>query len=112
MKMQSIDLSISQILGKTSAILHSDGLILFERLQSLDKNEITISFKDITHCTTAFLNASIGKFITDNKGGQTLIRFTDVTEDVLNKIELVQDNARNEKKRVSLDNSSRGFLHA
>ena len=110
--METIDLFISETLGKTSAILHSDGLFVYEKLQGIAKDRITLSFKGISHCTTAFLNASIGKFIIENKGKDKFINFTDVSEDIQNKIELVQDNARNEKKRNSLDTSARGFLYA
>jgi len=108
------DLTITEILGKSSAILHSDGLIIYERLQSIKKDEIVLSFKNITHCTTAFLNASIGKYIIDNKlqSQSQILKFEDTTEDVLSKIELVLDNARNEKKRTIIDNSARGFLYA
>ncbi len=106
------DLTITEILGKSSAILHSDGLIIYERLQSIKKSEIVLSFKNITHCTTAFLNASIGKYIIDNKLQSQLLKFEDTTEDVQSKIELVLDNARNEKKRTIIDNSARGFLYA
>lgn len=106
------DLTITEILGKSSAILHSDGLIIYKRLQSIKKSEIVLSFKNITHCTTAFLNASIGKYIIDNKLQSQLLKFEDTTEDVQSKIELVLDNARNEKKRTIIDNSARGFLYA
>lgn len=106
------DLIITEILGKPSAILHSDGLIVYERLQTIEKDEIVLSFKDVTHCTTAFLNASIGKYIIDNKLQTRVLKFEDATEDIQTKIELVLDNARNEKKRTIIDNSARGFLYA
>lgn len=110
--METIDLFISKTLGKTSAILHSDGLVVYEKLQGITKDRITISFSGISHCTTAFLNSSIGKFIIENKGKDKLIYFADLSEDIQNKIELVQDNARNEKKRHSLDTSARDYLYA
>lgn len=103
---------ISEILGKPSAILHSDGLTIFQKLQEIEGPNIILSFRGVTHCTTAFLNASIGKFIIENKGKEKLVRFEDVSEDFKNKIELVQDNARNEKKRNSLDGSSRSYFYA
>lgn len=106
------DLIITEILGKPSAILHSDGLVVYEQLLSIKKAEIVLSFKNITHCTTAFLNASIGKYIIDNKLQSQVLKFEDATEDIQSKIELVLDNARNEKKRTIIDNSARGFLYA
>lgn len=102
---------IADILGKSSAILHSDGLVVFEKIKQAKDEDISISFKGIEYCTTAFLNASVGKYIVDTKGAKT-INYIDVSEDIQNKITLVEENVRNEKKRNSLDDSSRGFLFA
>lgn len=109
--MENIDLKIAEILGKGSAILHSDGLLVFAKLQSIDKSQITISFEKITHCTTAFLNACIGKFVIENKTNKSL-EFVDASEDIRNKIKLVLDNVQNEKKRSSLNDSARRFFYA
>jgi hypothetical protein len=104
-------LTISEIIGKTSAVLHSDGLKTYELLK-ISGERITLSFKDITHCTTAFLNASLGKFIIENKGNNIFVEFSDLNTDIQNKIDLVLENARNEKKMNSLDASARGYLYA
>ncbi|WP_254086318.1 hypothetical protein [Dawidia cretensis] len=52
-EMNKMTIVVTHILGKSSAILHADGLTLFEAIRSSDSNA-TISFADITHCTTAF----------------------------------------------------------
>jgi hypothetical protein len=104
-------LTISEIIGKTSAVLHSDGLKTYELLKTSGER-ITLSFKDITHCTTAFLNSSMGKFIIENKGNNVIIEFSDLNADIQNKIDLVLENARNEKKMTSLDSSARGYFYA
>lgn len=105
-------LFISEIIGKTSAVLHSDGLITYEVLKN-SGDKILVSFKNISHCTTAFLNASIGKFIIENKGNSNIIvEFSDLNDDIKDKIDLVLENARDEKKRTSLDSSARGYLYA
>jgi len=107
-----MELNIAKEIGKTSAILHSDGLALYNKLEAASGSSITLSFKDIVHCTTAFLNASIGKYITIYKDQEKNLHFIDVTDDIKNKINLVLENARDEKKRSSLDESSRQILHA
>jgi len=106
-------LSITSIIGKNSAILHSDGLILFDKIKDL-KDPFVISFQGIEHCTTAFLNASIGKFLAENPDRAKLIDFDGlVGNDYLeSKLKLVVENAGVEKKRNSLDNSARGFFYA
>ena len=104
-------LKISKIIGKTSAVLHSDGLKTYELLRTSGER-ITLSFKDITHCTTAFLNASLGKFIIEIKGKNIVVEFSNLNTDIRNKIDLVLENARNEKKMTSLDSSARGYFYA
>ncbi|MBS1556279.1 MAG: DUF4325 domain-containing protein [Bacteroidetes bacterium] len=103
-------ISVSEVIGKSSAVLHSDGLILYEVLKR-SGSRITLSFNEIVHCTTAFLNASIGKFIIEAKGTNVVLDFQDISEDVKNKIDLVLENARDEKKRANLDASARGYLY-
>lgn len=57
---------IADLLGKSNAILHSEGLKVAEKLSTEFKGEpIAISFRDLGHVTTAFLHASIGNFLQD-----------------------------------------------
>ncbi len=105
-----MEISVSKIIGKSSAILHTDGLALFEKLASVSKEPIAISFKDIAHCTTAFLNASIGKFVILQNGNVKRLNFVEVSEEIKQKIDLVIDNAIDEKKRISLSRSAEAIL--
>jgi hypothetical protein len=105
--------SISSIIGKNSAILHSDGLMLFEKIKDVNEPFI-VSFEGIEHCTTAFLNASIGKLLAEDPKKSAILGFEGLSgNDYLeSKVKLVLENAGTEKKRISLDNSARGFLFA
>jgi hypothetical protein len=106
-------LNVAEIIGKPSAILHSDGLLLYENMKHRAKDNFTISFKGISHCTTAFLNASIGKFLIENPDKETLINFDLANEPhIEQKLDLVLENARNEKKRAQMDESSRKIFYA
>lgn len=104
------ELTVTEIIGKSSAILHSDGLILFEKLKEANNLNIVLSFEGIQHCTTAFLNASIGNYVIESPDKGEFLHFEATNEDLENKINLVLDNARDQKKRDSLANSSREFL--
>ena len=105
-------LLVTEIINKSSAILHSDGLILFQKLIAAGTPDITLSFKGIEHCTTAFLNASIGNYVIGSSDKGAMLKFEGTTEDLINKIDLVLENARDQKKRDSYSRSTRGFLHA
>lgn len=56
---------ISKVINKPSAVLHTDGLLLFNAMVEAFSIEgkVVLSFRNLNHCTTAFLNASIGKFL-------------------------------------------------
>ncbi len=108
-------INISKEIGKSSAVLHSDGLLVYEKMKALqtkEKSELLISFDGITHCTTSFLNASIGKFLIENPSTQ--LKFDGIAKEtsLMEKIGLVMENALNAKKRNSLDDSTRNLFHA
>jgi hypothetical protein len=106
-------ISVSDIIGKNSAILHSDGLKLYEVIKSnIGKGIIDLSFKGIVHCTTAFLNASIGKLLVENPNFLSYIKCRDIADDFISeKIKLVISNAIDEKRRKALEDSARGYFH-
>jgi hypothetical protein len=106
-------LIISEILGKTNAILHSDGSKVYNEIIGLisESKKIDISFSGITHCTTSFLNASIGKVWMNNPDqNHDIFRFFDASPSLLEKIDLVRDNALNRKKKENRDSAAREFL--
>lgn len=104
-----MDINVFQTIGKSSAILHTDGLALFDRLETAD-GPIIISFKGIMHCTTAFLNASIGKFVMLSPEARTKLKFIDTTSEIKHKIDVVIENAIDEKKRASLRASAKAAI--
>lgn len=69
-------LKIADILGKSSAILHTDGLKIYQDLLLLYKanGPLVVSFEGVDHWATAFLNASIGKFVMNLPDAQHIVR--------------------------------------
>lgn len=61
---------VRDVVGSDSPILPTEGEKLYDVLnQSFDgKSPVEVSFRGITHCTSAFLNYSIGLFLTQNGG--------------------------------------------
>lgn len=55
--------NISDVLNSKDAILHSEGLKVFDLIdKAISKKEpVTLSFTGLRNCSSAFLNASIGK---------------------------------------------------
>ena len=112
-------IKIVEIIGKPSAILHSDGLKLYDGIVNEFKShgKIELSFEGITHCTTAFLNASLGKFlinIPDVESVAKKIKFSGIEDDSLikDKLKLVTENSLNSKARESFDQSIREVFYA
>jgi len=111
-------IKITEVLGKNSAVLHSDGLKLYDAMVEEYKasNQITLSFSNITHCTTAFLNASIGKFLSNYPNPLQVkkdLLISDLpTDSLINvKINRVIENVLDEKKRTTYDASIRTYFH-
>lgn len=105
-------LSVSEIIGKNSAILHSDGLKLYQILkENVEKRKMRLSFKGILYCTTAFLNASVGKLLVEHPGLTNSLDYNDVNDNAINeKIRLVIENVEDAKRRDTLDSSSRNIF--
>ena len=106
---------IREIVGKPNAILHSDGLKLYsfliEELNKEPKKKIAVSFKGLVHCTTSFLNASIGKLILNHPSLFDKLVFVDTENGMLDeKIQLVINNARTVKSRQNHDESVREYF--
>jgi hypothetical protein len=112
----TMPLNVSELIGKSSAVLHSDGLKLYEAIKEIAAtNEVTITFEGISHCTTAFLNASIGKFVVEDPNKIQYLKFENLGDPkslIKEKIDLVLENARDQKKRALMDKGSRSFFYA
>jgi hypothetical protein len=105
---------IADIIGKTSAILHADGLKVYNYLveEILRAPKIVVSFAGLEHCTTSFLNASIGKLLMNRPDSVEKISCVDTDEMLRAKIEKVRSNALNESLRQAHDESVREYFEA
>lgn len=116
--MMKNQLIISEIINKKSAVLHSDGLKLFEAIfTSYNESEkLEILFNGLEYCTSAFLNASIGKFLLETNNPEIAakkIEFPDLKDELIRKkIEEVYALALDEKKRVANDQYLREEIYA
>lgn len=96
---KKMELVVINIIGKPMAILHSDGLLLFESIKKAGNSPINLSFKGIEHCTTAFLNASIGNYIIYSK--DPALTFTNTNPIIDKRIQIVLDNAGNNRAQLT-----------
>lgn len=106
---------VKEIVGKPNAILHSDGLKLYnyliEELNQDSKNQVVVSFEGLVHCTTSFLNASIGKLVLNNPSFLEKLQFIGTESGMIQqKIQLVIENAKSEKSRKAHDESVREYI--
>ncbi len=104
-------LHIFEIIDKNVAILHSDGIKVFEEIEKALKNNsiLNVSFKNIEVCTTAFLNSSIGKIFLLNEEYKKKIKLVEFENKELieDKIQIVLKNIENKKSLESYENSIR-----
>ena len=105
-------ISIVQIIGKNIAILHSDGLKVYDAIiqELVEKNSASVSFDSINYCTTAFLNASLGKVWMNAPEFAKSIEILFASPELINKASLVRENALNKEKRERSEESLREFL--
>lgn len=102
-------LIISEVIDKTSAVLHSDGLKLYNSIVSVYKDgvKLEIAFNGLSYCTTAFLNASIGKFLLETDKPEMAmknINYSGISDELINeKIKQLYEFISNEKKRAIHD---------
>ncbi len=105
-------IKVKEILGKNIAILHSDGLKVFDVIieELVDNKKVTLDFTGISTCTTAFLNASIGKFLINSPESVRDLETTGTDESTLEKIEWVKQNALDQARREAREESLREYL--
>ena len=73
---QKMEISVLHTIQSDLAINQEDGIKLFEAIQSIEPNELTISFINISRISTAFLNESIGKYVQLHPTHVRSIKFT------------------------------------
>ena len=106
---------IVDVIGKKSGILHADGLKLYSTLiaELVNSSKIEVSFAGLEHCTTAFLNASIGKLIMNKPDVVHQLVYLETQKDILmEKIKNVTKNALNKGLRETHDDSVRHYFEA
>lgn len=105
-------INISEVINKQNAILHTDGNKLYDVIiESIPGSKgITLSFERISNCTTSFLNASLGKLWMNKPEFKNLFTFHDASPSIIEKIEMVKDNALNQKKRENWESAAREYL--
>jgi hypothetical protein len=108
-------IKIADIIGKKSAILHADGLKVYNYLveELLRTPKLVVSFAGLEHCTTSFLNASIGKLLVNSPDVAQKISYVESDDDMLlEKINKVTTNALNESLRQAHDEPVREYFEA
>lgn len=89
-------IQISEVIKTSNALSHADGLILYQYIvHNVKDKDYTISFDEIERISTAFLNASLGKLILNNKFKPTNIDYPSAKLLVKKKINNVVTNANN-----------------
>jgi len=105
-------LVVTDVIGKSSAILHNDGLKLYELINLYSKEgEVEISFENLEFCTTSFLNASIGKYMQERNSDAGIV-YLHAPKHIQEKLALVKENALNEKKRAIRNEVTREVFYA
>lgn len=100
-------IEVKEIIKSPIAAFHSDGLAVFAHLQNAYSNNkaVNLSFQGVEHCSTQFLNASIGKLYLQFEAAiiDSLLKYdTASIPHLAQKIEEVRENAINSKEYDSL----------
>jgi hypothetical protein len=105
-------INIQVILSKNIAILHSDGLKIYDAiLEELAQNDhFMITFEGISTSSTAFLNASIGKLLLNSPESLKKMKILNADKGVLEKIEWVKENALDQGRREAREEAMREYL--
>lgn len=105
-------IQLTEVLGKSIAILHSDGLKVYNAIMEefASSGFVKISFEGISTCTTAFLNASIGKLLINFPHSVERLEILKVEGPILEKIEWVKQNALDQARREAREESLREYL--
>lgn len=105
-------ISVKTIIGKSIAVLSSDGLKLYEVIvEELNQHKIiVVDFEGLDQVTSAFLNASLGKIWMNFPNHVEAIRFQGISPSLKQRIDLVKDNALNQEKSQIHDEAVRAYL--
>jgi len=93
-----VKLAVAKVVGHSLCVASSDGDKLYELIEKAleAKSCVTLSFRDVTLLTSAFLNSAIGRLY--GKFSEETIRDSlkaeDIEQDDLRLIKAVTDNAK------------------
>ena len=94
-------LIIKDILENDAAVLHNQGLVIYEIINKniIAGSSLSLSFEGIKYCTTQFLNASIGKLYLNYEVEQIeqLLHFENISKSInLRLIKVIKNASRAE----------------
>jgi STAS-like domain of unknown function (DUF4325) len=95
---QNITLSVFEIVGSPLCVASDDGQRVYDRIASAFKEErnVTVSFRNVSSLTSAFLNAAIGQLYGTFKDDQirSKLKVKDMQPDDLALLKRVVDTAK------------------
>lgn len=95
---KKVKISIFEVVGSPLCVASSDGHKVYNRLASAlqANNAVTLSFRNVTHLTTAFLNVAIGQLYGkfEEQTMQQLLEVEDIENDDLERLKQVVDTAK------------------
>lgn len=105
-------IKVKNIIGKSIAVLSSDGLKLYNAIVEdlAEKKTILIDFEGLDQITSSFLNASIGKIWMNAPDMAESINFKGTSSSLKQRIELVKENALNKERSLLRDETIREYL--
>lgn len=105
-------ISVKNIIGKSIAVLSSDGLKLYNAIieDLAQKKNVIIDFDGLDQITSSFLNASLGKIWMNAPELAESVKFMGASSSLNQRIELVKENALNKEKSLLRDETIREYL--
>ena len=95
---KSINISVFEIVGSPLCVASSDGQKVYDRLATALNEDLSVSlsFRNVTTLTSAFLNAAIGQLygVFGEEEVRSLIRVEDMESDDLMLLKRVVDTAK------------------
>lgn len=105
-------ITVKNIIGKSIAVLSSDGLKLYNAIVEdlAQKKTIVIDFEGLDQVTSSFLNASIGKIWMNAPDLAESLNFKGTSSSLKQRIDLVKENALNKEKGLLRDELIREYM--
>lgn len=95
---ENIAVSVFEVVGSSLCVASGDGQKVYERLAAALRRDrgVSLSFRNVTTLTSAFLNAAIGQLYGEFKEDQVreLLRVEDMDPDDMDLLKRVVDTAK------------------